>query len=85
MTVLPAAQLGLTQKGRLSVGADADVVVFDPEQLIDRATFADPLVPPAGIELVFVGGKPVLRDGVILDRRAGKAVRGSRCIQGGQT
>ena len=76
MTVLPAAQLGLSQKGRLSVGADADVVVFDPEQLIDRATFADPLIPPAGIELVFVGGKPVLRDGVILDRRAGKSVRG---------
>ena len=43
---------------------------------IDRATFADPLIPPAGIELVFVGGKPVLRDGVILDRRAGKSVRG---------
>ena len=76
MTVLPAAQLGLSQKGRLSVGADADVVVFDPEHIIDRATFADPLIPPAGIELVFVGGKPVLRDGVILDRRAGKSVRG---------
>ena len=45
-------------------------------EIIDRATFADPLVPPAGIELVFVGGKPVLRDGVILDRRAGKSVRG---------
>ena len=76
MTILPAAQLGLTQKGRLSVGADADVVIFDPEKLIDRATFADPLIPPAGIELVFVGGKPVLRDGVILDRRAGRSVRG---------
>ena len=85
MTCLPADQLGLTQKGRLSAGADADVVIFDPEKLIDRATFADPLIPPAGIELVFVGGKPVLRDGVILDRRAGKSVRGSLCTQGGKT
>ena len=85
MTVLPAAQLGLSQKGRLSVGADADVVIFDPEKLIDRATFEAPLTPPDGIELVFVGGKPVLRDGVILDRRAGKSVRGSRCTQGGHT
>lgn len=85
MTILPAAQLGLTQKGRLSVGADADVVIFDPEKLIDRATFEAPLTPPDGIELVFVGGKPVLRDGVILDRRAGRSVRGSLCTQGGQT
>lgn len=76
MTILPAAQLGLTQKGRLSAGADADVVIFDPEKLIDRATFEAPLTPPAGIDLVFVGGKPVLRDGVILDRRAGRSVRG---------
>ena len=76
MTVLPAAQLGLGNKGRLSEGADADVVIFDPEQICDRATFTDPLTPPAGIGRVLIGGKPVLRDGEILDRRAGKAVRG---------
>ena len=76
MTSLPAAQLGLPNKGRLSVGADADVVIFDPEHITDRATFAAPLTPPAGISRVFVGGKPVLRDGEILDRRAGRSVRG---------
>lgn len=76
MTVLPADQLGLSRKGRLSEGADADVVLFDPEKLIDRATFSEPLTPPAGISWVLVGGKPVLRDGTILDRRAGKSVRG---------
>ena len=76
MTVLPAVQLGLSDKGRLSPGADADVVIFDPDRIIDRATFADPLAPPEGIEWVLIGGRPVLRDGIILDRRAGKAVRG---------
>ena len=85
MTILPAVQLGLTQKGRLSVDADADVVIFDPERITDRATFDEPLTPPAGIEWVFISGKPVLRDGMILDRRAGRSVRGSRELQGGQT
>ena len=76
MTVMPADQLGLSQKGRLSPGADADVVIFAPERIIDRATFSDPLTPPDGIEWVLIGGRPVLRDGIILDRRAGKSVRG---------
>ncbi len=76
MTVLPADQLGLERKGRLSPGADADVVILDPEKLSDRATFAEPLTPPDGVVWVLVGGKPVLRDGIILDRRAGKSVRG---------
>ena len=76
MTVLPARQLGLAAKGHLSVGADADVLIFDPETVNDRATFADPLAPPEGIAWVLLGGKPVLRDGLILDRRAGRSVRG---------
>ena len=76
MTVLPARQLGLKAKGHLSAGADADVLIFDPETVNDRAAFAEPLTPPAGIEWVLLGGKPVLRDGLILDRRAGRSVRG---------
>ena len=76
MTVLPARQLGLKAKGHLSAGADADVLIFDPETVNDRATFAEPLTPPAGIAWVLLGGKPVLRDGLILDRRAGRSVRG---------
>ncbi|MCR5138236.1 MAG: amidohydrolase family protein [Oscillospiraceae bacterium] len=76
MTALPAWQLGLTRKGRLSAGADADVLIFDPERIQDNATFSEPLAPPSGIEWVLIGGKPVLRDGVILDRRAGRSVRG---------
>ena len=76
MTVLPARQLGLAAKGHLSVGADADVLIFDPETVNDRAAFSEPLAPPVGIEWVLIGGKPVLRDGLILDRRAGRSVRG---------
>ena len=76
MTSMPARQLGLTKKGNLSPGSDADLVIFDPERIYDNATFSDPLAPPSGMDWVLIGGKPVLQDGVILDRRAGRSVRG---------
>ena len=75
MTVLPARQLGLTNKGGLCVGMDADVVIFDPETIEDRSTFEAPLTPPAGMEWVFVNGQPALEKGRILDRHAGRSVR----------
>jgi len=75
MTAMPAAQLGLPHKGRLNVGADADVVVFDPQLLEDCATFTDPLLPPKGMDYVIVGGKIAAERGKIVCRNAGKAVR----------
>jgi N-acyl-D-amino-acid deacylase len=75
MTAMPAAQLGLDRKGRLDPGADADIVIFDPERIADNAVFSDPLAPPSGIDRVIISGKTVLLDGEILCRTAGRSVR----------
>lgn len=85
MTVLPARRLeagapALRRKGRLAPGTDADITVFDPLTVIDRATFRDPKQPSVGIVHVLVNGKPVLRDGRLLDAEhgPGRAIRGER-------
>ena len=75
MTAMPANHLGLTNKGRLNVGADADVVIFDPETIEDRATFEEPLLAPVGIDYVIVNGTLAVKDGSILCRNAGTSVR----------
>ena len=75
MTAMPAGRLGLADKGHLGIGADADVTVFDFARVADRATFRDPDLPPLGIDCVFLGGQPVLKDGEILCRTAGRAIR----------
>ena len=75
MTAQPAARLRLENKGRLNVGADADVTIFDYETIKDGATFAEPTLHPQGIEYVFLGGELVLEKGKILKDNCGKAVR----------
>ena len=75
MTALPAQRLGFPQKGTLRVGADADVVLFDPETVCDRATFTEPLLPPEGIGPVLIGGKIALEKGVIRQNSLGRALR----------
>ena len=75
MTFMPALRLNLHQKGHLSVGADGDVTIFDYETVRDRATFADPALPPEGICCVLIGGEVVLKDGVIIRDNCGKSVR----------
>ena len=75
MTVLPAKRLNLPPKGHLGIGADADVTIFDFETVADRATFADPALPPVGIDCVLLGGEMVLKGGIILKDNAGRAVR----------
>jgi N-acyl-D-amino-acid deacylase len=63
MTSLPAARLGLVERGRLAPGLYADLVVFDPGTIADAATFTDPHQYPVGIDWVFVNGQAVIREG----------------------
>ncbi len=71
MTLLPAQRLEkrapvFQNKGRIRVGADADITLFNPDTVIDKATFEDPLQFSAGISYVLVNGVPVVRDGAIV-------------------
>jgi N-acyl-D-amino-acid deacylase len=75
MTGLPAARFGLAGRGRIAPGAYADITVFDPATIIDRATFAAPMTPAAGIHLVLVNGEAVWRDGAATGDRPGRALR----------
>jgi len=53
---LPCERFGLMSRGRIQTGFHADLVLFDPERIEDRASYADPKQPPAGIDLVLVNG-----------------------------
>lgn len=75
MTAMPANRLHLENKGRLNVGADADVTIFDLAGIRDGATFRDPILPPKGITHVFIGGTLAAKDGEILNAACGKAIR----------
>ncbi|MDH3593753.1 MAG: D-aminoacylase [Rhodospirillales bacterium] len=75
MTGLPARRFGLAKRGALRPGAFADLVLFDPETVIDTATFEAPKTPAAGIDLVLVNGRAVWRDGETTGARPGRAIR----------
>ncbi|MCH8255195.1 MAG: amidohydrolase family protein [Gemmatimonadetes bacterium] len=84
MTVLPASRLeqsvpSMIRKGRLNPGADADLVVFDPDRVNDRATYQNPTQASDGIDFVLVAGEVVVRDGRLQEGvKAGRAVRRGR-------
>jgi N-acyl-D-amino-acid deacylase len=81
---LPAENLGLERRGRLTAGHYADVVVFDPNTIQDHATFDHPHQYASGVQHVFVNGTQVLKDGEHTDARPGRVLRGRGYRQTGR-
>ncbi len=75
MTSLPAQTFGLHKKGLVRPGMDADLVIFDPDTIIDNSTFEDPLQPPQGISRVIINGEVAVEDGSIAGAGSGKVLR----------
>jgi len=71
MTGLPASIMGLVDRGFLAVGMAADITVFDPETIIDHATYEQPTLRSDGIREVLVNGRIALRDGKVTGEKAG--------------
>ena len=75
MSGYPAQRLGLKDRGVLKKGAQADVVVFDPETIADCASYTQPLQYPTGIEQVLVNGQAVITDGKTVGAKPGRILR----------
>ena len=76
MTSAPADRLGIQSKGRIALGADADISVFDAARVMDRATFENPAQYSQGMVYVLVNGVPVVRDGSLVEEVApGRGLR----------
>jgi dihydroorotase len=80
MTIMPARRLEprvpmMANKGRIKVGADADLTIFNPATVIDRSTYEDATIPSAGIPYVIIGGQVVVEGGQVTSARPGRAIR----------
>ncbi|UCE06871.1 MAG: D-aminoacylase [bacterium] len=75
MTSMPAKKLGLQKRGIIQEGYYADITIFNPQTVIDNATFIEPHQFPTGIEYVIVNGKVTVKNGKHTEERAGKVIR----------
>ena len=75
MTSLSAANVGLTDRGAIATGMKADLVLFDPATIIDRATTADSRATSVGVEIVWVNGEVVFEKGRTTGARPGRVLR----------
>jgi N-acyl-D-aspartate/D-glutamate deacylase len=74
---LEAARKATRRKGRLQAGADADIVVFDPERIEDLATYSNAAKPSIGVRYLIVAGTIVVNDGLFVEgANPGRALRG---------
>lgn len=83
ITALPASAFALRDRGTLRPGAYADITVFDPKTIADRATFTDPHRYSVGVEHMWINGVPVLEAGRLTDHLPGRALRRELSPQGG--
>jgi N-acyl-D-amino-acid deacylase len=75
MTALPAKHMGFAERGVIALGMMADLVLFNPDTVIDRATTDAPFVPSEGIHSVWVAGERVLHEGVVGPTYPGRVIR----------
>lgn len=73
-SALPAATIGMVDRGVIALGMAADLVVLDPATVIDRATYEQPALPSEGIRYVMVNGKVALNNGIATGARSGRAL-----------
>ena len=83
MTSLPAQRFKLKDRGLIRAGFKADLVVFDPNRIIDRATFQEPQLTSEGVQRVFVNGVEVWSEGKVTGERPGQALRRSSFLMAG--
>jgi N-acyl-D-aspartate/D-glutamate deacylase len=77
MTSFPAARLGLSDRGLVRPGVKADITVFDPATVADRATFENPHQYAVGISTVIVNGQVAFENGAMTDARPGRVLYGA--------
>lgn len=75
MTAKPAAVFGFAERGQLLPGYFADVVILQPDTVVDKGTFVEPAQYPEGIDYVFVNGQAVVAEGILMEQLAGQVLR----------
>lgn len=85
MTSFAASQMGIRERGELRPGWYADVVVFDPARVRDRATFDRPRQYPEGVDVVIVNGRVTVRNGALTGERGGRALLGPGVVSARET
>ena len=85
MTSLPMEQIGQNSRGKIAEGMYADVVIFDPNTIQDKATFTQPHQYATGVRHLIVNGVPVIRNGALSGAKPGRVLKGPARKKGDRT